>query len=53
MVEIINDGKKEVVCPNCGATLRFSKLDVKQVQVHINEFKNYIECPACKHNVEV
>lgn len=53
MPEVVKREVKEVVCQNCGATVRFNKSEAKQVQVHINEYKNYIECPDCKHDVEV
>lgn len=48
---------KEAICRNCGATLNYVPADVKS-----RTYKDYgggsdtvksIQCPACKHEVEV
>ena len=53
MPKIIKRVTKEVTCRTCGVILEYRNNEVKQVQVSMNEFKNYIECPECKHDVEV
>ena len=53
MPKIIKRVTKEATCRNCGATMEYHNNEVKQMQIYINEVRNYIECPACKHNVEV
>lgn len=48
---------KQVLCRNCGATLEYAPVDVKQ-DYSIDytggrDYYNYIECPCCNHKAHV
>ena len=48
---------KEVVCRNCGATLNYVPMDIKE-EVHTDygggrETYRYIQCPPCGHKQTV
>lgn len=54
MIEVIRYGKKRrITCGNCGALLEFEQDDIESVQTGINEFEQYIRCPACGGNINV
>jgi len=48
---------KEVVCRNCGATLNYVPLDIKERTVSDytgdRDIISYIECPPCGNQVTV
>jgi ribosomal protein S27E len=48
---------KEVICRNCGATLEYVPMDIKErVEVDYGggrDLIKYIECPACSYHQSV
>lgn len=40
-------------CSNCLCTIGYTRNDIKQEQIHMNEFKYYVECPRCGHHITI
>lgn len=54
MIKIIEYGKKRrVKCICCGSILEYEESDIKSLQTGKNEWKKYIICPVCNHEVNV
>ena len=55
-VEVIKHGKKNITkCKFCGATLKYSKDDIKARQKYLSQIytypERYIKCPDCNGDV--
>jgi DNA-directed RNA polymerase subunit RPC12/RpoP len=48
---------KEVICRNCGSTLTYTPVDIKQIKVSDYgggvDVEHVIECPVCNHKIGV
>ena len=54
VIKVIKYGKKRrTTCGNCGALLEFELDDISSVKTGMNEFEQYIRCPACDESVTV
>lgn len=54
MIKVITHGKKMIrTCWNCGCKFSFEKEDIRTEQMHIQEWRYFVQCPDCKEEVTV
>ena len=57
MVEVLEHGKRKVVCPNCKAKLQFTNDDVSEKIISSilgdDETYKYIICPDCESEIKI
>ena len=52
-IKILKHGTKKVVtCNNCGCVFEYEKEDTTTIQLKYNEYKQYINCPDCRWEIE-
>ena len=57
MIEVLEHGKRKVVCPNCKAKLQFTNEDVREEIIPAilgnDETYKYIICPDCGNEIKI
>lgn len=54
MIKVIKYGPKHrVMCGNCRSILEYEDSDTQTVQMGMNEWEKYINCPVCDEKIRV
>lgn len=48
-----NYDKRRCICENCRSVLEYSTGDVRSEQTSMNEYQDFITCPACGKDTRV
>jgi hypothetical protein len=51
-IKVIRHGTKLIAeCECCGCLFEYENEDIKEIQLHLNEYRKYVRCPECNSEI--